>query len=174
MYFFEGRLLKSIVGKSDFASGIRFFGEYLSEFSGVFFRFFFWICVEYFSECWVFFRILNKTEVRTFFLFLFGLTSILPNFPGYFLVLCIFPSFIVFTDFNSTFEVFFRVLSIFPNFARKKAGSWILGSRFFPTMASVRLQNCFAQFLQPALEATNWTLCVNRSSKVRGKTSLAW
>ena len=34
-----------------------FWGEF-SEFSWVFFRVFFWICVEYFSKCWVFFRIL--------------------------------------------------------------------------------------------------------------------
>ena len=52
----------------------------LSEFSGVFFRVFFWICVEYFSGFF------NQTEVRSphwgpFFL---GLISIFPSFPGYF------------------------------------------------------------------------------------------
>ena len=82
---------------------------------------------------------------------------------------------VLFTFFNKiNLRSISWVLNIFPSFARKKAGSWILGSRFFPTMASVRLLNFFAQFLQPAFEATNWTLCVNRSSKVRGKTSLAW
>ena len=97
-----------------------------SVFWGVFIRVFWSIFPIFFLNlCWVFFRMLSifpdsqQNWCEDLF-FLVGLTSILPNFPGYFLVLCIFPSFIVFTDFNSTFEVFFRVLSIFPNFARKK------------------------------------------------------
>ena len=39
------------------------------------------------------------------------------------------------------FRVFFWILSIFPSFARKKQGSWILASRFFPAMVMTYLPN---------------------------------
>ena len=99
-----------IVGKSDFASGNRFWGDYCSEFSGVFFRFCFRICLEYF------FGFFNQNEVKTFFLFFLGLTSIFLSFPGYFSEFsCIFPSLIIVPDFRSILPSFeyFSGLSVY-------------------------------------------------------------
>ena len=57
----------NIVGKSDFASGILFFGEYFSEFSGVFFQVFSEFVWSIFPNVKYFSGFFNQTEVRTFF-----------------------------------------------------------------------------------------------------------
>ena len=83
-----------IVGKSCFTSEILFYGEYFSEF----FR--------------AFFQIFRNIYIVQYFLVLFRILSIFPDYQS------IFPNF-----------------EYFPSFARKKhPGSWILGSRFFPAM----------------------------------------
>ena len=118
----------SIVGKSDFESGILFLGgifsdfpEYFFEFSRVYFR----NLLENFSGFWVFFQIFHLRIIGDIFL---GLTSIFPDLRYYSefhfsiftdskyfskLSRSIFPDFEYFSWFS---KVFFRILAIFPNF----------------------------------------------------------
>ena len=100
---------------------ISIFGSFLGYFSD------FRVVFPNFSEFWVFFRIFESNLIGDLFLIFLGLASIFSNLSEYFGT---FPN----CSKHLTFEVFFRILSIFSSFARKKAGTGFLGSRFFPTM----------------------------------------
>ena len=131
-----------IVWKSDFASRNRFFGEYFSEFSGIFFRVFVYFSesscfifssswfTEYFPKFWVCFRIFEpklSEDLLFFFFFFSGLTGTSRIFSNYFRIFLKKSKIL-------TFEVFFRILIIFRILPEKKAGAGFLGSRVFLTM----------------------------------------
>ena len=96
-----------IVGKSYFASGIRFCWE---DFLLVFLIFFLQNLCGVFSGMLSIF--LDSSTKLKFGLFL-GLTSISPSFSGYFFEFCVFLGVLLFFGFTSEF---FQILSIYLNF----------------------------------------------------------
>ena len=124
----------SIVGKSDFESGILFLGgifsdfpEYFFEFSRVYFR----NLLENFSGFWVFFHIFHLRIIEDIFL---GLTSIFPDLRYYSEF-----HFSIFTDskyFSKLSRSIFPDLSIFLDFSIEKWGpfftSIFLDLEYFP------------------------------------------